>query len=78
MDLPVSMRVAPTGLTVSGVFTLASAGFNPTVTLETNLTSKDALGIGCTSTGNLAQFRAYQLIALGDPSFYIEVTGTEL
>jgi hypothetical protein len=78
VQFPVTMRTTPTGITVSGTFTAASAGFNPTITIDTGLTNTFCLGLTATSTGSMAQFRAYDLISLGSATNFIEVTGTEL
>jgi hypothetical protein len=76
--LPVYMRRTPSGTTVSGTYTFAGSGVNPTVTIDTNISTPAFLGLTGTSTGNLAQYRSYALIALNDLNAYIETTGTEL
>jgi hypothetical protein len=76
--LPVYMRRTPSGVTVSGTYTFAGSGYNPTVTIDTNICTPAFLGLIGTSTGNLAQYRSYSLVALNDLNAYIETTGTEL
>jgi hypothetical protein len=78
MPFPVPMRTAPTGITVNGTFTLNNSGINPTITIDTNVTSNTALGAILTSTGNFVQYRAYYLLSSSSASNYIELTGTEL
>jgi hypothetical protein len=78
VQFPVPMRTSPTGITVSGTFTAGSAGFNPTLTIDTGLTNTFCLGLTATATGSIAQYRAYNLISLGSAANFIEVLGTEL
>jgi hypothetical protein len=78
ITLPVTMRTTPTGINVSGTYTVNSAGFNPTLTIDAATCTPLSVGLVATSNGNFAQYRACQIISLGNASNFIDVTGVEL